>query len=132
MNQYAKFGKLVDLHSARHRGVRTLEPSPVPRSAYNLLTAVNAALYDEMYYAEGTQDNLVRQVAYEPIARFAAKHLCCSTCPFYMPCGHVKTDEKCDDYDCYKYLCNNLMVEPLNRKIYQAKEDADDGNDEQN
>lgn len=126
MNPYAKFGKLVDLNKAK-RGGGLLEPTPVPRSAYTLLTAVNAALYDEMYYAEGTQKQPIRQVAYEPIARFASKHLCCSTCPFAMPCGRVKGKEEGTDYDCYKYLCNTLLVEPLSGKIYKVLEDEDNG-----
>lgn len=125
MNSCAKFGTLVDLNTALTDG--TLNSIPVPRSAYNLLAAVNAALYDEMYYAEGTQQKFIRQVAYEPIARFASKHLRCSTCPFAIPCGKMKCDEQYDSYDCYKYLCGNLMVEPLSPQNYQAKGDADNG-----
>lgn len=126
MNPYAKFGKLVDLNNIA-RGGGSLEPTPIPRAAYTLLTAVNAALYDEMYFAEGTQKQPIRQVAYEPIARFASKHLCCSTCPFAMPCGKVKWEDEGTNYDCYKYLCNNLMVESLSCEMYKAIGDVDNG-----
>ncbi len=101
----------------------SLTPSPVPPHTYDLLAALSSSLYKEAYLAESSGCDKIQQLAYEPIARFASQHLLCYCCPFKMPCGQVKDEKLYGDYKCYKYLCTNLGVEPLNYPRYKEVRD---------
>ena len=107
----------------KHDNEGSFTPSPVPPHTYDLFAALSTSLYKEAYLAESSGCDKIQQLAYEPIARFASQHLLCYCCPFKMPCGQVKDEKLYGDYKCYKYLCTNLGIEPLNYSRYKEVRD---------
>lgn len=116
-----QFNRLNSIN--KHDNEGSFVPSPVPPHTYDLFAALSTSLYKEAYLAESSGCDKIQQLAYEPIARFASQHLLCYCCPFKMPCGQVKDEKLYGDYKCYKYLCANLHIEPLNYPRYKEVRD---------
>lgn len=95
----------------------------LPVELPNILHALVTGLCSEVTY---WMDRDCGEVVLEPLARYAANHICCAQCPYCSSCPAASPyDNDPYVYQCYCHLCEQLGIEPLDKDELEALNEQD-------